>query len=63
MQEITRFLNEEIDQKELKSQINIKTRQYAKRQKTWSRAYMGDWQFVYSSNLSILQKKILNLVT
>ncbi len=63
VQEITRFLNEEIDQKELKSQINIKTRQYAKRQKTWSRAYMGDWQFVYSSNLSILQKKILNLVT
>ena len=62
VQEIQRFLREELDQKNLVELMNIKTRQYAKRQKTWSRAHMSDWHMIYSSNSSILLKKILNLV-
>ena len=63
VQEILRFLKGELDLKSLLELINIKTRQYAKRQKTWSRAHMSDWHMVYSSNSSILLKKILNLVS
>ena len=63
VEEIQRFLRGDIDQKSLKEIMNIKTRQYAKRQKTWSRAHMNDWHMIYSSNSSILLKKILNLVS
>ena len=63
VQEILRFLKGELDLKSLFELINIKTRQYAKRQKTWSRAHMSDWHMIYSSNSSILLKKILNLVS
>ena len=63
VQEILRFLKGELDLKSLFELMNIKTRQYAKRQKTWSRAHMSDWHMVYSSNSSILLKKILNLVS
>ena len=63
VQEIQRFLSGEFDQKSLIELMNIKTRQYAKRQKTWSRAHMSDWHMIYSSNSSILLKKILNLVS
>ena len=63
VQEIQRFLKGEFDQKSLIDLMNIKTRQYAKRQKTWSRAHMSDWHMIYSSNSSILLKKILNLLS
>ena len=63
VQEIQRFLKGDFDQKSLIELMNIKTRQYAKRQKTWSRAHMTDWHMVYSGNSSILLKKILNLVS
>ena len=61
--EIQRFLRGDLDQKSLIELMNIKTRQYAKRQKTWSRAHMSDWHMIYTSNSSILLKKILNLVS
>ena len=61
--EIQRYLSGDLDQKNLLELMNIKTRQYAKRQKTWSRAHMSDWHTIYSSNSSILLKKILNLVS
>ncbi len=63
VREIQRFLNGELQQKDLIDLINIKTRQYAKRQKTWSRGHMSDWYMIYSSNSSILLKKILNLLS
>ena len=50
-------LNETIDL------INIKTRQYAKRQNTWSRGHMSSWNKVYSKDLSILIKKVLKLIS
>ena len=61
--ELTDYLN---NQKSLKSAvelINIRTRQYAKRQKTWSRSHMKNWNKVYSKDLSILLKKILKLIS
>ena len=63
VEEIQRFLRGDLDQKSLIDLMNIKTRQYAKRQKTWSRAHMSDWHMIYTSNSSILLKKILNLVS
>ena len=39
--------------------INIKTRQYAKRQVTWSRGHMTDWKREYTNSFSELSKKIL----
>ena len=41
--EITDFLSKKYDLKQLKEKISIKTRQYAKRQATWSRSYMTEW--------------------
>ena len=42
-----------------KELINIKTRQYAKRQVTWARGHMSDWNKLYSNSFSTLSKKIL----
>ena len=41
--EITEFLANKYDLKELQERISIKTRQYAKRQTTWARGHMSDW--------------------
>jgi tRNA dimethylallyltransferase len=46
-----------IDQ--VKELMNIKTRQYAKRQMTWARGRMSDWKREYSNNFGQLLKKIL----
>ena len=46
-----------------KELINIKTRQYAKRQVTWARGHMSDWNKQYSNTFSYLFKKILKVVS
>ena len=38
------FIDKKTSLKEMKLNIVIKTRQYAKRQRTWSRGQMNDWQ-------------------
>ena len=38
--------------------ISIKTRQYAKRQVTWARGNMLDWNWLKSKNLNQYVKKI-----
>jgi len=43
-----------------KELIAQKTRQYAKRQFTWSRGHMKSWKMVYSSNINDLFNKIIN---
>ena len=46
-------------QKEVNIQnIVIKTRQYAKRQRTWSRGHMSDWQKFDAKALSKFVKKL-----
>tara|TARA_Y100001935_G_scaffold75892_1_gene63314 strand:+ start:2416 stop:3333 length:918 start_codon:yes stop_codon:yes gene_type:complete len=63
VQEINDFLSGSKSLEQCKELINIKTRQYAKRQNTWARGHMKNWNKLYSENLSILLKKSLKLVS
>jgi len=63
VQEINHFIKEKISLDECKELINIKTRQYAKRQKTWARGHMMNWNKLYSKNFSILLKKTLKVTS
>ena len=59
VQEITKYLDKIININQCKELVNIKTRQYAKRQNTWARGHMKNWNKLYSKNFSILLKKSL----
>ena len=63
VQEINQYLKDNISLAECKELINIKTRQYAKRQNTWARGHMKNWNKLYSKNFSILLKKTLKVVS
>ncbi len=63
VQEINQFFKENISLDECKELINIKTRQYAKRQNTWARGHMKNWNKLYSKNFSILLKKTLKVIS
>ena len=63
VQEINDFLRGSISLEQCKDLINIKTRQYAKRQNTWARGHMKNWNKLYSKNFSNLLKKSLKVVT
>ena len=63
VQEINDFLRGSISLDQCKDLINIKTRQYAKRQNTWARGHMKNWNKLYSKNFSILLKKSLKVVS
>jgi tRNA dimethylallyltransferase len=63
VQEIKGHLSGVLNRSQTKELINIKTRQYAKRQVTWSRGHMSDWNKLYSNSFSSLSKKILKVVT
>ena len=63
VQEINQYLKDIISLDECKELINIKTRQYAKRQNTWARGHMKNWNKLYSKNFSILLKKTLKVVS
>tara|TARA_X000000368_G_scaffold53346_1_gene37961 strand:- start:59 stop:967 length:909 start_codon:yes stop_codon:yes gene_type:complete len=56
--EIKEFLNKKIQITELIEKISIKTRQYAKRQSTWARGSMSDWNKIKSNSLNQFLKKI-----
>tara|TARA_Y100000591_G_scaffold229645_1_gene200635 strand:- start:63 stop:971 length:909 start_codon:yes stop_codon:yes gene_type:complete len=56
--EIKEFLSKKIQISELIEKISIKTRQYAKRQATWGRGHMSDWNKIKSNNLNQFLKKI-----
>jgi len=59
VQEISKYLDGNLTLDQCKELINIKTRQYAKRQNTWARGHMKNWNKLYSKNFSILLKKSL----
>ena len=63
IQEVTQHLDNKISLNECKELINIKTRQYAKRQNTWARGHMKNWNMLYSKNFSILLKKTLKVIS
>ena len=56
--EIKDFLNKKSDLSEVKEKITVKTRQYAKRQSTWARGQMMNWQKMNPKDLKNFLKKI-----
>ena len=56
--EIREFVNKKFQISELIEKISIKTRQYAKRQTTWGRGHMSDWNKIESNSTNQFLKKI-----
>ena len=56
--EIREYLEKKIELSEVIEKISIKTRQYSKRQSTWSRGNMMDWNKIKSEDLNKFLKKI-----
>ncbi len=56
--EIKDFIDNKSSFKDMKLNIVIKTRQYAKRQRTWSRGQMKDWQKIDPKDLSRFIKNL-----
>jgi tRNA dimethylallyltransferase len=56
--EVKDFINKKIQIDEAIDRISIKTRQYAKRQSTWGRGNMLDWNKIEPNNLNNFIKKI-----
>ena len=63
VQEINDYLKGLTSIEQCKELINIKTRQYAKRQNTWARGHMKNWNKLYSKDFSVLLKKTLKVVS
>ena len=63
VKEINAYLDGLSNLKQTKELINIRTRQYAKRQNTWSRGHMKLWNKVYSKNSTNLVNKILKEIS
>ena len=57
IEEIGKYLKGEINLRETKERIYIKTRQYAKRQSTWARGQMMSWQKIDPQDLNLALKK------
>ena len=58
IEELTKYLNNQIKLKQAKELIAIKTRQYAKRQTTWAKSRMIKWTKIEPHKLSSNIKKI-----
>ena len=56
--EIRDFIEKKSNLSQLNEKISIKTRQYAKRQATWARGQMLDWQKIKPNDLDKFLKKI-----
>jgi len=63
IKEIKDYLRGKITIASAKELIAIKTRQYAKRQFTWSRGHMKSWEMIYSPNINDLFKKAINKIS
>ncbi len=56
--EIKKYLNDEKNLEDIKEEISIKTRQYAKRQRTWARGNMMSWLKLEPQDINKFLKKI-----
>ena len=56
--EIKEYLENKLDLKEVHEKISIKTRQYAKRQSTWARGQMSNWNKINPKDIKKFFKKI-----
>ena len=52
IKEINSFLSKKAELNDIKEQMLIKTRQYAKRQNTWSRGHMKEWKKLLPSDFN-----------
>ena len=59
IKEVEEYLAKKIEKDELIEKISIKTRQYAKRQATWARGNMSDWNKIKPNSLNKFLKKNL----
>jgi tRNA dimethylallyltransferase len=55
--EVKEYLKKKIDIDEVIEKISIKTRQYAKRQSTWGRGNMQNWNKIDPTSLNKFLKK------
>ena len=58
IEEIRSYLNKKIQISHVIEKISIKTRQYAKRQSTWARGNMQNWNKMNPTQLKNFLKKI-----
>ena len=58
IQEIRDYIDKKIQKSDVIEKISVKTRQYAKRQSTWARGNMLDWNKINSEGLKKFLKKI-----
>ena len=63
VREIEEYLQGSMSMDEVIDVVNIRTRQYAKRQFTWARGHMKSWKMIYSSNSNDLLKKAINKIS
>ena len=63
VREIEEYLNGSMSMEEAVEIVNIRTRQYAKRQNTWSRGHMTTWKKLYSKDFSVLTRKVLKEIS
>jgi tRNA dimethylallyltransferase len=56
--EVSEYIAKKIEIDEVIEKITVKTRQYAKRQSTWGRGYMIDWNKINPNGLKKFIKKI-----
>ena len=63
IREIKDYLQKRITLSEAKKLISQRTKQYAKRQFTWSRGHMKSWNKLYSPNINDLLKKSINIIS
>ena len=63
VEDIKLYINKIISLDKAKERIKVKTRQYAKRQFTWSRGHMKSWNKIFSENNDVLFKKVLSIAS
>ena len=63
VREIEEYLGGSKRAEEVVDLINIRTRQYAKRQNTWSRGHMKTWKKLYSKDFLVLTRKVLKEIS
>ena len=62
IEEIRDYINKKIKISDVIEKISVKTRQYAKRQSTWGRGNMLDWNKINSDGLNKFLKKNLDMM-
>ena len=62
IKEIKDYIDGKITLAKTKELIKLKTRQYAKRQFTWSRGHMRSWEMIYSPDFNALYKQAINKI-